>query len=105
VLILTRPSVLEVLRHVTVAPIRSTVRGVRLEVVLHVEDGKRQRCVAHLHLVQSVPMHSLGRHLAALSGANWRRRVERWRRLSAASGDALSRRSRVSSRRRSSTLL
>ena len=67
VVILTRPSMIEVLHHVTVAPVSTTVRGVRSEVILDVADGMKQRCAINLHLVQSVPLRGVGRHLATLA--------------------------------------
>jgi len=67
VLILTRSSAIAYLSRVTVAPITSTIRGVASEVVLGIEDGLKQPCVANLHNVMTVSQQSLGRRLAQLS--------------------------------------
>jgi mRNA interferase MazF len=72
VLLLTRDSMLDELNHVTIAPVTSTVRGVRSEVVLDVEDGMKGRCAVNLHLVQSVHRRGVGRHLATLGPARLR---------------------------------
>jgi mRNA interferase MazF len=67
VLILTRSSAISYLSRVTVAPITSTIRGVASEVVLGIEDGMKQPCVANLHNVMTVSQQGLGRRLAQLS--------------------------------------
>jgi mRNA interferase MazF len=67
VLVLTRDSAIPYLSRVTVAPITSTIRGVPSEVLLGVEDGMRQPCVANLHNVVTVSQQALGRRMAQLS--------------------------------------
>lgn len=67
VLILTRSSVIGYLSRVTVAPITSTIRGVSSEVVLGVEDGLKQPCVANLHNLMTVNQQGIGRRLTQLS--------------------------------------
>ena len=67
VLILTRGSVIGYLSRVTVAPITSTIRGVASEVVLGIQDGLKQPCVANLHNVMTVSQLAVGRRLAQLS--------------------------------------
>jgi mRNA interferase MazF len=67
VLVLTRPSAIEYLSRVTVAPITSSIRGVPSEVVIGPEDGMRQPCVVNLHNVVTVSKHDLGRRLTQLA--------------------------------------
>ena len=68
VLILTRDSSLGVLSSVTVAPITSTVRGVRSEVALDVDDGMKGPCAINLHNAVTISQQRLGRRVARLSG-------------------------------------
>jgi len=72
VLVLTRSSAIPYLSRVTVAPITSTIRGVPSEVVLGVEDGMRQPCVANLHNVTTVRRDALGKRVAQLSARRMR---------------------------------
>jgi mRNA interferase MazF len=67
VLVLTRDSAIRFLSTVTVAPITSTIRGVRSEVLLDEGDGMKAPCVVNLHGTVSVPQRLLGRRVAQLS--------------------------------------
>jgi len=72
VLILTRPSALEYLSRVTVAPITSTLRGVPSEVALGIEDEMKGVCAINLHNLVTVPRAGIGRRLAHLGPARLR---------------------------------
>ena len=67
VLVLTRPSALEYLSRVTVAPITSAIRDVPSEVVLGIDDGMKHACAVNLHNVVTVPREALSRRVARLS--------------------------------------
>jgi mRNA interferase MazF len=67
VLVLTRPSAIDYLGRVTVAPITSTRRGVPSEVALGIEDGLKQPCAVNLHNVVTVRKDAMGRRLAQLA--------------------------------------
>jgi mRNA interferase MazF len=67
VLVLTRPSALEYLSRVTVAPITSAIRDVPSEVMLGIDDGMKQPCAVNLHNVVTVPREALSRRVARLS--------------------------------------
>lgn len=82
VVVLTRPSALDYLSAVTVAPITSTIRGVPSEVVLTEADGMKGICAINLHNVVTVSKAHLGRRVAALSS-------ERLQEVCAALGFAL----------------
>jgi mRNA interferase MazF len=69
VVILTRPSVLEYLSSVTVAPITSTVRDVPSQVRLDEEDGMKNPCAINAHNLQTVRRELIGRRVARLTGA------------------------------------
>lgn len=69
VVILTRGSSLEFLGWVTVAPITSTIRGVRSEARLDVEDGMKGPCVVNAHHLVAVRKDKVGRRVARLSEA------------------------------------
>ena len=69
VVILTRGSSLEFLGWVTVAPITSTIRGVKSEARLDVEDGMKGPCVVNAHNVITVRRDQIGRRVARLSDA------------------------------------
>jgi mRNA interferase MazF len=64
--VLTRPSILDHLSRVTVAPVTSTIRGVASEVALGTEDGMKQPCAINLHNIVTVPKEMLGRRVARL---------------------------------------
>ena len=66
VVVLTRDSVIPYLSTVTVAPITSTIRGVRSEVVLTEEDGMKAPCAVNLHNSITVPQQHLGKRVAQL---------------------------------------
>ncbi|HBZ56567.1 MAG TPA: PemK family transcriptional regulator [Syntrophobacteraceae bacterium] len=60
VLILTRDSVLEYLREVTIAPITTTVRDIPSEVFLSKADGVPQDCAVNCDHLQTVPKAKIG---------------------------------------------
>ena len=60
VLILTRDSVLEYLREVTVAPITTTVRNIPSEVFLSEADGLPQDCAVNCDHLQTVSKAKIG---------------------------------------------
>jgi mRNA interferase MazF len=66
VVILSRQSVLPLLRTVLVAPITSTVHGVPSEVVLGAEHGLKHPSAANLDHVQTVDQSKLKRFLGHL---------------------------------------
>lgn len=66
VLVLTREEVREVRGLVTVAPITSTVRGLRSEVAVGPANGLDHDCVINLDLIATVPRAALVRPLGAL---------------------------------------
>ncbi|MEO5762611.1 MAG: type II toxin-antitoxin system PemK/MazF family toxin [Vicinamibacteria bacterium] len=72
VVVLTRDSSLEFLGWTTVAPITSTIRGVRSEAALDVEDGMKGPCVVNAHNIVTVQKHQIGRRVAQLSEAKMR---------------------------------
>lgn len=67
VVVLTRGSSLEFLGWVTIAPITSTMRGVRSEAALGIEDGMKGPCVVNAHNLMTVRKDQLGRRVARLS--------------------------------------
>jgi mRNA interferase MazF len=66
VVVLTRNSAINYLSTVTVAPVTSTIRGVRSEVVLTEEDGMKAPCAVNLHNAITVPQKHLGKRVAQL---------------------------------------
>lgn len=66
VLVLTRDSALGYLATATVAPVTSSVRGVRSEVVLTEGDGMRHPCAVNLHGAVTVRQQLLGPCIARL---------------------------------------
>lgn len=66
VLILTRDSVLEYLREVTVAPITTTVRNIPSEVFLAKADGLPQDCAVNSDHLQTVSKAKIGSLIASL---------------------------------------
>ena len=72
VVVLTRNSSLEFLNTVTVAPITSTIRGVRSEVRLDIEDGMKGPCAVNGHNLATVQKDLMGRRVARLSEARMR---------------------------------
>ena len=67
VVVLTRGSSLEFLGWVTIAPITSTMRGVRSEAALGIEDEMKGPCVVNAHNLMTVRKDQLGRRVARLS--------------------------------------
>ena len=67
VVVLTRSSSLDFLGWVTIAPITSTMRGVRSEAALGIEDGMKGPCVVNAHNLMTVRKDQLGRRVARLS--------------------------------------
>jgi mRNA interferase MazF len=66
VLLLTREEVRAVRDLVTVAPITSTVRGLRSEVAVGPDNGLEHDSVINLDLIATVPRSALVRPLGAL---------------------------------------
>lgn len=66
VLVLTREEVRAVRSLVTVAPITSTVRGLRSEVAVGPDNGLEHDCVVNLDVITTVPRSALIRPLGAL---------------------------------------
>ncbi|PYX20513.1 MAG: PemK family transcriptional regulator [Acidobacteria bacterium] len=67
VVVLTRPRAIAYLSTVTVAPVKSTIRGVPSEVVLNEEDGMKLPCAVNLHSTVTISQNRLGRRVAQLS--------------------------------------
>ncbi|MFD4422214.1 type II toxin-antitoxin system PemK/MazF family toxin [Agromyces sp. NPDC058484] len=66
VLVLTREEVRAVRQLVTVAPITSTVRGLRSEVLVGQRNGLYHDCAVNLDSITTVPREVLVRPLGAL---------------------------------------
>jgi len=66
VLILTRQSVLPLLRTAVVAPVTSTVRGLPSEVPVGLDGGLKQRSVVNLDWVQTVEQRLLTHYVGSL---------------------------------------
>lgn len=66
VLLLTREEVRQVRNLVSVAPITSTVRGLRSEVAVGVRNGLDHECVVDVDAVATIPRDLLIRPLGAL---------------------------------------
>ena len=66
VLILTRDSVLEYLREVTIAPITTTVRNIPSEVFLSKANGLPQDCAVNCDHLQSVSKVKIGPLITSL---------------------------------------
>ena len=71
VLILTRSNVASKFRHVLVAPITSTVRGLATEVVLHTSEGVAEGCVASFDNARQILAADLIRQAGTISAARW----------------------------------
>ena len=67
VLILTRSSVIEYLNAVTIAPITTTIRNIKSEVVLNQEDGLYSECAVNLDNIQTIPKAQVGEVIAVLN--------------------------------------
>ncbi len=66
VLILTRNSVLEYLREVTIAPITSTIRNIPSEVPLSKTDGMPRDCAVNCDHLQTVTKGKIGPLITSL---------------------------------------
>ena len=67
VVVLTRDSAIGYLSSLTVAPITTTIRNIRSEVLLDQEDGMRVPCAVNCDNLLTVPKRSLGSLIAVLS--------------------------------------
>ncbi len=76
---MTRNSSLDVLATATVAPITSTIRGVKSEVILDESDGMKAPCVVNLHNAVTVSQGRLGNLLVQLSPARMRQICDAFR--------------------------
>lgn len=83
VVILTRQSVLPLLRTAVVAPVTSTIRGLPSEVPVGLDEGLKQRSVVNLDWVQTVEQRLLTHYVGSLGEA---RMAEVCRALSIATG-------------------
>jgi mRNA interferase MazF len=67
VILLSRDEAYEVRKLVTVAPVRTRVRGIPVEVALGPKDGMPRECVANLDTVTTIPKDALRERLTVLS--------------------------------------
>jgi len=67
VLILTRDSILDYLREVTIAPATSTIRDIPSEVLLTKQDGLKSDCAINLDHIQTVSKERIGSLITTLS--------------------------------------
>lgn len=67
VLILMRNSLIGKLNAITIAPITTTIRNVKTEVLLTPADGMEEDCVVNLTGIQTVDKHKLGDVITHLS--------------------------------------
>jgi mRNA interferase MazF len=67
VLVLTRDSVLEYLREVTIAPVTTTVRNIPSEVFLSKANGLPQDCAVNCDHLQTVSKTKIGPLITSLS--------------------------------------
>ena len=67
VLVLSRQSVIPLIRTVMVAPITSAIRGIPAEVPVGVEEGLKQVSVVNLDHVQTVEQSKLHHYVGSLS--------------------------------------
>ncbi len=67
VLVISRQSVIGLLRTVMVAPITSSVHGVPSEVPVGIEEGLKQESVVNLDHIQTVEQKKLRRYVGSLS--------------------------------------
>jgi mRNA interferase MazF len=68
VVVLTRGEVIDTMHTVLVAPITSTIRGLRSEVKVGPDEGLKRDSVANLDHVSSVERSKLTRYIGALAG-------------------------------------
>ncbi|HSV38229.1 MAG TPA: type II toxin-antitoxin system PemK/MazF family toxin [Nocardioidaceae bacterium] len=66
VLVLTRDSVREVLNKVTVAPIKSTIKGLSTEVLLGPRNGLSHESAVTCDNIMTIDSQLLGRHVGLL---------------------------------------
>jgi mRNA interferase MazF len=66
VVILTRDSIIEYLREVTVAPVTSTIRDIPTEVVLSRQDGMPRDCAVNCDHIQTVAKGRIGPAITTL---------------------------------------
>jgi mRNA interferase MazF len=71
VLLLSWPSVVDVLNEIIVVPATRTIRGLATEVVLSDADGMPHRCALNFDHVALVQRSRLGATLTELSEARW----------------------------------
>jgi len=69
VLIISRQSVIPLLRTVIVAPVTSAIRGVPSEVRVGIDEGLKNESVVNLDHVQTVERHKLRHFVGSLSPA------------------------------------
>ncbi len=69
VLILSRQSVIDLIRTVMVAPVTSAMRGIPAEVPVGVEEGLKRVSVVNLDHVQTVEKSKLRQYVGSLSPA------------------------------------
>ena len=67
VLILTRDDAVNQRSLLTVAPVTSTVRGIRSEVVLDERDNMTMRCAVNTDIMTTIPVISLDERITLLS--------------------------------------
>lgn len=60
-LVLTRPTAIDAMNKLTVAPITSTIKGLSSEVVVGPKNGLDNRCAVSLDNVVTVPSQAVGR--------------------------------------------
>ena len=66
VLILTRDTIIPYLNTATVAPITTRVRDIPSEVLLTLDDGMYETCVANFDNIQTVSQAKIGKMIAQL---------------------------------------
>ena len=71
VVVLTRRRVASRLTRILVAPVTTTVRGLRTEVPLGQPEGLKPGCVANLDNIQFIPASTLLRRAGFVDPARW----------------------------------
>lgn len=66
-LVVTRSEAIPALRHIMVAPVTRTIRGILTEVPLDVEDGLDFPCVATFDNLRVVPKSALTRRVGTIA--------------------------------------
>ena len=64
---LSRGDAIDRLNTIIVAPITSTIRGLRSEVSLTIDDGMKDACAVNLDHIQTVPKSELRKYVTTLS--------------------------------------